>query len=255
MKQRIKRLCIVVGMVLGGLIVASLLDTSPASSSDSNTQTIAPIPVENNVSTPADNMWEQRLNNVVQIYSKDKNGKMLSVGTGWFIKDHPGLIMTDEHVIDSKTTSLQINLKDGRTYITNNVIWSSKKDDLAKVQLQTDDDLPSGFSICTAPMQVADDVWLIGNPFDMPWSVHKGIVASTNRSNVPQFKRMGYDSDYAEIDIVMEPGMSGGPFITKDGCVIGIASFLYSMPVDNSSALALSFATKNTVLLKALAAK
>ena len=219
------------------------------------TELMSPIPVEHNVPATDDTPWDQRLENVVQIYSKDKDGNIVAVGTGWFVKDHAGLIMTDAHVLAKDSSTFQINLKDGRTYVTNNILWSSEKDDLAKLQLQTSDKLPDGFAICTEKPQIAEDVWLIGNPFDMPWSVHKGIIASPSRSNVPEFKRLGFNSDYMEIDIVELPGMSGGPFITKDDCVIGMASFLYAVQVDKNQSMTLSFASKTNKILDALNAK
>lgn len=227
----------------------------PISTPNSHSDTMAPIPVEKNVPSESNTLWDQRLNNVVQIYSKDNKGNVLSVGTGWFVKGHAGLIMTDEHVLSKDSVPFQINLKDGRTYVTNNIIWSSQKDDLAKLQLQTSDSLPEGFAICTDTPQVAEDVWLIGNPFDMPWSVHKGIIASPSRSNIPQFKRLGFNSEYMEIDIVEPPGMSGGPIITKDDCVIGMAAFLYAIKVDENQTMTLSFATKTNKILDALNAK
>ena len=254
MNPKHKRLLIVIGMVIVTLIGCKYLTVN--SEPDPQSQGLTPVPVEKNVPTNSNTLWDQRLYNVVQIYSKDKDGNVMSVGTGWFVKDQPGLIMTDDHVLSKDAAKFQINLKDGRTYETDDIVWSSKKDDLAKIYIKTIDKLPDGLSVCNRNPEIAEDVWLIGSPFNMPWSVHKGIIASPSRSNVPRFKELGFTSDYMEIDMSMVPGMSGGPLITKDNCVIGMASFIYATKIDDDGPMqTLSYASRNDRIIAAINAK
>jgi S1-C subfamily serine protease len=251
MNQKLKRVLIVAGLVVASLCAYYIFDVP-------TTKTVAlnANPVSANVPAVSDALWEQRLLNTVQIYTKDDAGHTFSVGTGFFLKDEPNIIMTDKHVLDQEgATYYQINLKDGRTYRVTKVMWESEQDDLAKIHIDTSDTMPDGFEICKREPQIAEDIWLIGHPFDMPWSVHKGTIASPTRSNIIEFKKLGYSSEYIELDIAMMPGMSGGPVITKDNCVIGIADFLYGGETIKDNYLTLSYATKNNRLLAAINAK
>lgn len=208
--------------------------------------------LKGNVSSSSNPIWEERLNAVVGIFSIDKTGQLIDVGSGWFVKGANGLIMTDLHVLDTKAKYYKIILKNGKTYKVDKIVWSSEKDDIARLQINTTDTLPSGLTVCTRKPEITEDIWIIGHPLGMPWSIHKGIIASADRENIDSIKQLGEVSNYIELDTLFAPGMSGGPVITRDGCVIGQADFIFR---DDNSGTQLAYAIKNDRLLHSFESK
>jgi S1-C subfamily serine protease len=188
------------------------------------------IPSANTSMTMAD-----KLDNTVLILTKEvvidkqtnQSVEVLSGdGSGWFRKG-TNEIITAAHVIDGAKT-IQIVLHDGRKFNAS-VVYENKSLDLAELQIvnYNDTPLPSGFSVCPVSPQSGDELTLIGNPLGFTWIVHKGIVSNPDvTDNVSlDAQSSSYKIDAMAVDMLMQPGFSGGPLITDDGCVAGVADF------------------------------
>jgi serine protease Do len=143
-----------------------------------------------------------------------------SYGSGVIIS-HDGYIVTNDHVI-SDTQSVQVQLRDGRTF-TGRVIASDDETDLAVLKISADGlpALPWGNS---DKLQVGEQVFAIGNPFDLADSVSRGIVSATNRS-MPDSNSF---EDYIQTDAAINVGNSGGALVNIHGELIGINTAIAS---------------------------
>jgi S1-C subfamily serine protease len=146
-------------------------------------------------------------------------------GSG-LIWDEAGHIVTNYHVIEG-ASGAQIQLADGREFSAS-LVGVSPQHDLAVLKIGG-----SGF---TAParvpigtsndLQVGQNVFAIGNPFGLDWTLTKGIVSALDRS-LPN--ESGPDIDHLiQTDAAINPGNSGGPLLDSAGRLIGINTAIYS---------------------------
>ncbi len=134
-------------------------------------------------------------------------------GTG-FVVSNKGHIITNHHVIENCN---QINVHNRNSVISSQVIALDKTNDLALLKanftpssiLKLDEDGP----------ELMEDIFVAGFPFgkDISSSVKitKGIVSSLTG--------IGNDNSIIQIDAAIQPGNSGGPILSQDGNVIGVA--------------------------------
>ena len=64
--------------------------------------------------------------------------------------------------------------------------------------------------------KVGQEVWAIGHPFGLTYTVTKGIVSATNRDQ--------YRYNMTQFDVAINPGNSGGPVFNRAGNIVGIVS-------------------------------
>jgi len=72
-------------------------------------------------------------------------------------------------------------------------------------------------------VMVGDEVYVLGSPMGLDFSITKGILSSKHRAGI----RNDEINDYIQMDAALNPGNSGGPIINRDGRVIGLATFGY----------------------------
>jgi serine protease Do len=143
-----------------------------------------------------------------------------SYGAGVILRKD-GYIVTNLHVIQD-TRELEVQLHDKRTFPAR-VIASDTALDLAVLKIEANDlrALPWGNS---DRVQIGEQVFAIGNPFNQEGSVSRGIISATTR-DLP-----GSPSDeaYLQTDAAINPGNSGGALINIHGEVIGISTLIAS---------------------------
>ncbi len=144
--------------------------------------------------------------------------RVKTYGSG-FIIDPSGIIVTNQHVIDS-AVDVTVVLSDG-TRAPARLIDASPMIDLAVLKIQADHPLPSLAWGDSDALQVGDPVLTIGNGLDLGTSVSAGIVSGLNRN----FADSPFDS-YIQTDAVINHGNSGGPLIDHDGKVVGVSEAL-----------------------------
>jgi serine protease Do len=147
-----------------------------------------------------------------------------SYGSG-VVLSRDGYILTNEHVIE-ESSLLQVQLADKRSFNARVVA----ADDLVDVAILKIDatglrPLPWGDS---DRVQVGEQVFAIGNPFDLDDSVSKGIVSAKGR-NLPDSPLDGpHYEDYIQTDAAINPGNSGGALINIRGELVGLNAAIAS---------------------------
>jgi serine protease Do len=140
--------------------------------------------------------------------------RVKTYGSG-FIIDPSGIIVTNQHVIDS-ALEVTVVLNDG-TRAPGKVIDASPLTDLAVLKIAVGHPLPALSWGNSDALQVGDPVLTVGNGLDLGTSVSSGIVSGLNRN----FSDSPFDS-YIQTDAVINHGNSGGPLIDSSGKVVGV---------------------------------
>ena len=146
-------------------------------------------------------------------------------GSG-LIWNETGHIVTNYHVIEGASEA-QIQLADGRQFGAS-LVGASPQHDLAVLKIggigfSAPARVPIGTS---SDLQVGQNVFAIGNPFGLDWTLTKGIVSALDRSlpneNGPDIRHL------IQTDAAINPGNSGGPLLDSAGRLIGINTAIYS---------------------------
>ena len=152
-----------------------------------------------------------------------------SYGSGVIIS-HDGYVVTNYHVIRD-ARSVEVGLGDQRTFDAR-VLASDADSDIAVLKIDATGlpALPWGNS---DKVQVGQQVFALGNPFNLDTSVSKGIVSGVGR-NLPDVEsgdggdiRPEYE-DYIQTDAAINVGNSGGALIDIHGRLIGINAAIAS---------------------------
>ncbi len=144
---------------------------------------------------------EETYNSVVVVYTET------GVGSGFSIKEN--LIITNAHVVGS-SKKVAVNLYDGST-LKGNVIKIDTEKDLALIAVSK---LIPPLKVNSDSLSIGQEVYAIGAPKDMPYTMTKGIISALNR-------KLGKNT-YIQIDASVNSGNSGGPLLSENGEVIGI---------------------------------
>ncbi len=162
-------------------------------------------------------------------------------GSGFILSDD-GKLLTNAHVV-SDTDTVQVTLKDGRTF-EGKVVGVDKITDVAVVKIPGNK-LPNvklGSSRNLIPGQWAI---AIGNPLGLDNTVTIGIISATDRTSaqvgVPD-KRVSF----IQTDAAINPGNSGGPLLNSQGEVIGINTAIradaqglgFAIPIETAARIA-----------------
>ncbi len=171
---------------------------------------------------------------VVQITSqqaaRDQLGRPTTgtgVGSG-VIYDAGGLILTNNHVVDS-AQNLVVSLPDGRTY-PGTLLGGDAQMDLAvvKIEPRSDESLPVAVLGDSEALGVGDGLVAIGNALALPGgpTVTAGVVSALGRAVQEPSDTPGqqgpYLYDLIQTDAAINPGNSGGPLLNMAGEVVGI---------------------------------
>ncbi|MDE0886976.1 MAG: trypsin-like peptidase domain-containing protein [Myxococcota bacterium] len=143
------------------------------------------------------------------------------LGSGVIISAQ-GHILTNEHVI-RRARRVSITLADGRSFAAR-VIGADPTNDIAVLEVETDESLPWAAPGTSADIMVGEPVIAIGNPFGFANTVTTGVISATNRSiRANQLTFHGF----LQTDASINPGNSGGPLLNAEGSLIGINTAIY----------------------------
>ncbi len=149
--------------------------------------------------------------------------KQTSFGSGTIFSES-GHLITNYHVIKD-ADYYEAVLSDGtrcsfKRFRNNLYHISDQETDIALLQLNCADMNSLTAVERGSSIELNDGDWVIavGNPYGLSNSVTKGIVSSTNRSDV------GFSSieDFIQTDVPINPGNSGGPLVNTRGEMIGL---------------------------------
>ena len=132
-----------------------------------------------------------------------------SLGSGFAVDEH--LIVTNAHVIDDRR-NVVVSTYDGRLYTASLEEYDSWQD---VALLYVGDAVLTPLTIGDVSLvKTGDDVYAIGAPKNMPYTLTKGIVSNRDRSISGM--------TYLQIDAAVNEGNSGGPLLNAAGEVIGV---------------------------------
>jgi serine protease Do len=134
----------------------------------------------------------------------------LSTGSGFY---HQGLkaIVTNFHVVAGER-KVAVQLPNGDKLI-GQVLTVNPKKDIALVSVGRPLDLPA-LTIAVKPLAQQEPVFALGYPYDLPFTITKGIVSSVDY--------VDREVRYIQTDAAINPGNSGGPLCNQDGQVVGM---------------------------------
>jgi S1-C subfamily serine protease len=136
-------------------------------------------------------------------------------GSGFVYRDY---VVTNQHVVRDVET-LDVRFTDGR-WRSGAVNATDVYADLAVLATDVPDSA-APLSFVDAIPPVGTEVLALGSPFGLESSVSAGIISGKNRS-LPS--PAGYAiPNTVQTDAGLDPGNSGGPLVTMDGEVTGIA--------------------------------
>jgi len=142
-------------------------------------------------------------------------------GSG-FLYDDDHLI-TNDHVIGDPDT-IRVQAAD-ETWLEAEVVGRDPYSDLAVVEL--DGELPGDpLPVATDLPAIGTEVLVVGAPLGLEGSATQGILGGRNRT-IPASStaRERFSiADAIQTDAALNPGNSGGPIVTLDGTVIGVAT-------------------------------
>jgi serine protease Do len=256
-------LLIAVASVAVGMVVASRLELSPASSAQTVTAGVPPAnsaplsgPVDaSTFRTIAKSMSpavvnirtesRQRASQMTQFFGGDddllerffgQGGNRnrqerpqvtQAAGTG-FIISKDGFILTNNHVVEG-ATKIQVSFYGDDpdvTYLAQ-VVGRDPLTDSALIELteKPKRELTEVKFGDSAQMQPGDWVMAIGNPFGLAHTVSVGVVSATER---PFPITDGRSQDVLQTDAAINPGNSGGPLLNVRGEVVGVNTAIYT---------------------------
>lgn len=155
-------------------------------------------------------------------------------GSGFFVS-RDGRLLTNYHVVRN-ATGIEVRLSSGDVYERTSVFAVDRRRDLAVLQVPA-------FGVAalrlgdSEPVRVGTGVVAVGTPHGLDNTVSTGIVSG--RRPQPE----GYE--LLQVSAPASQGSSGGPILTRDGEVIGIAvtqmeegeNLNFAVPVDYARAL------------------
>lgn len=163
------------------------------------------------VKTPKQ-IYEASRDSIVVVYALDDNGTPGAFGTGFFVSDG-STIVTNYHVLEG-ANSWAIKLTDGGVYPVIRVVAAARDDDIAVLRVNAK---RKALALSSKKPEVGDSVVVIGHPRGSENTLSIGIVSSIDLSTLSN----GYDF---QISAPISPGNSGGPVLSDEGLVVGVAT-------------------------------
>jgi len=145
-------------------------------------------------------------------------------GSG-FIWSKKGYIVTNFHVINGASNAT-VKLRDGKTYNAY-LVGVYPRRDIAVLKIDAPKSKLHPVKLGSSKnLQVGQNVYAIGNPYGLDWTMTKGIISALNRK-IPSYDGIMV-TGAIQTDAAINPGNSGGVMLDSSGRVIGVNSVIYS---------------------------
>ncbi|MFB2891627.1 S1C family serine protease [Aerosakkonemataceae cyanobacterium BLCC-F50] len=151
-----------------------------------------------------------------------------SSGSGTIVRAD-GLVLTNEHVVRGARRGIVIVVANNGDRYRGRVLATDVANDLALIQLETNNRFPVIPLAESSGIQVGQRVYAIGSPFGLSGTLTTGILS-----------RIGRNGDL-QTDASLNPGNSGGPLLNSQGQLIGVNKAILSP--DGRSNSGIGFAT------------
>jgi S1-C subfamily serine protease len=161
---------------------------------------------------------------VIDLWTRNVYEIPRGTGSG-FVWDEKGHVVTNAHVVAGAAQAI-VRLADGRT-LTGTVVGRDAANDLAVLRLASGARAPAPLPIGTSgDLKVGQNVFAIGNPFGLDWTLTAGIVSALERE-LPN-REGNAIRGLIQTDAAINPGNSGGPLIDSAGRLVGVNTAIYS---------------------------
>lgn len=151
----------------------------------------------------------------VVIITYDKEGQILTQGSGFFISKN-GDIITNRHVLQGAIHA-EVKITKGEIYPITQIVAEDKEGDIIRASVDISQRVVYPLSVSASIPEVGERVLIIGSPLGLEQTVTDGIVSAVR--DIPTF------GNIIQISASISPGSSGSPVVNMKGEVIGIASF------------------------------
>ena len=159
--------------------------------------------------------------------NRDDNEMIMEGAGSGFIIDKGGYILTNNHVVEG-ATNISVSLYGaGRNEeYPAKVIGRDALTDTALIQMTQlpKQPLQEAKFGDSDQLQPGDWVMAIGNPFSLHHTISVGVVSALGRP----FGMPGREQDMIQTDAAINPGNSGGPLLNIRGEVVGINTAIYT---------------------------
>ncbi|MDD3302105.1 MAG: trypsin-like peptidase domain-containing protein [Candidatus Gracilibacteria bacterium] len=133
-------------------------------------------------------------------------------GSGFYVNKYK-ILVTNYHVVKGfKQLCVEDNEKN--RYL-GDVVFINSENDIAFIRIENfnENSIELEFGDSNL-LNTRDDVYVLGYPFGLPYTITKGIVSSKNQ--------LINGKNLVQTDAAINPGNSGGAMVNKDGKLIGI---------------------------------
>ena len=190
--------------------------------------TAAPYDAERGVFTFAAGL-EKSLPAVVQVTtlgqsegpsSGAREPRVIGTGSGVIIDAGQGILVTNQHVVESGT-KFTVDMLDGRL-LDATLIGADKATDIAVLKI----DAPGLMQVeivDSDTLRTGDVAFAVGYPLGLDQTVTMGVISGLNRSGLGDAVE-----DYIQTDAAVNSGNSGGPLLDSRGRLIGINTSILS---------------------------
>lgn len=174
------------------------------------------IRIQDNKVYQLSELYEKLRKSVFVVYASNQMNEKGSQGSGFFLSE--GVGVTNDHVLDSYDR-YSIKTYDGKIYPVVEIIRRSPASqlDFAIFRIKNSGEHYPAAKVASYPPLVGEDVFAIGNPKGLEYTLSKGIISAYR----PKINRI---QTTAEITF----GSSGGPLFNMQGEVVGITTSTYS---------------------------
>ena len=157
-------------------------------------------------------IYEMIVNSTVRIEARNKDGKMHSLGSGFFITED-GQIATNYHVI-AGAYNIKVKLYNGMEYDAVKVKGYNIAKDIAVIQIDAAD--TQALRISAQAPKTGDPVYTLGSPLGVDDVFTDGVVSNPSK--------LVNGLNMIVFSAPITSGNSGGPLVNARGEVIGITT-------------------------------
>lgn len=155
---------------------------------------------------------------VVQIFVEDESIKeLVGTGTGFYLQLGDKIrLVTNKHICDQSEGKRNMIVKGKKLTI----LHISKTQDLCIIKPPKS--VMTGLKLADRPLELMDEVYLVGHPRGLPLTIRSGHLMSTDIMFFDWIGDSGRTVQYQMISTITYGGNSGSPVTNKDGEVVGV---------------------------------